>query len=260
MDQDVTGALRGLRLGDSQRPVYYNYLPGRVNKVSIKELILTDQLDVIVVGEGDFTFSLALAAMRGSWNGITSTCYEDKPFNFAEVKLNTIDWCIKNGREFNLDAERILCNVSAVHKVQKCPDTCVKTNVNCKLFDFSTHCNWRSTDDKRNIVWFQCPWDKKPDLLIRDFMKHMVCQQSKDDYVVIGIAECQHYTERYDLPKLFEVYSEEYEFCGADKDFIKDVLAHGYHHKSCTFHHRVFNEDIHRFIFRYHTTLVFRKL
>ena len=53
----------------------------------------------IVVGEGDFTFTLALAAMCGSWKGITSTCYEDRPCDFAEVQLNTIEFCIKNGRE-----------------------------------------------------------------------------------------------------------------------------------------------------------------
>jgi hypothetical protein len=48
MDQGVTGALWGLCLGASQPPVYRNYLPGRVNIVSVKELILRDQVDTTV--------------------------------------------------------------------------------------------------------------------------------------------------------------------------------------------------------------------
>ena len=38
----------------------------------------------------------------------------------------------------------------------------------------------------------------------------MRTQQRKGDYIVIGIAECEHYTEKYDLPKLFEVHSDGY--------------------------------------------------
>ena len=72
-------------------PVNCNYLPGRVTIVGIKELILGDQLDILVVGAGDFTFTLTLAAMHGSLKGITSACYDTMPFNCAaEVKLNTI--------------------------------------------------------------------------------------------------------------------------------------------------------------------------
>ena len=41
--------------------------------------------------------------------------------------------------------------------------------------------------------------------------------------------ECTHYTEGYDL------HSEGYEFCAVDKE----ILAHAYHKKSCTVHHRV---------------------
>ena len=103
------------------------------------------------------------------------------------------------------------------------------------------------------MVWFQCPWNEEdtPDLLIGDFLKHMRNQQNQGDYVFIGIAEI--YEKKYDLPKLFEVFSKGYEFCAADKEFIKDILAHGYRHKSYT-------KDIHETIFSSHTTLVFRKL
>ena len=52
--------------------------PDSVNIISLKDLLLRDYLDIIVVEAGDFKFTLALAALRGSWKGITST-----PWTFA---------------------------------------------------------------------------------------------------------------------------------------------------------------------------------
>ena len=81
--------------------------------------------------------------------------------------------------------------------------------MDCTSFDFSAEYNWHSAHNI-NVVWFQCPWNQEdtPDLLIADFMKHMRSQQNQGDYFIIGIAEI--YEKRYDLPKLFEVFSDGY--------------------------------------------------
>ena len=56
---------------------------------------------------------LSWAALRSSWKGITTTCLEDKPFHVAKVKLNTVDFCLKN---VHLDAETLWEIVSTVQK------------------------------------------------------------------------------------------------------------------------------------------------
>ena len=118
--------LRELHLSDSQEPllsIYRDYLPGSKNIVNIKEMILNERLDVVLVGEGNFTFTMALVSLRGSWKGIISTCLEDQLFDFTVVKLSAVDFCIKNGRELKLDAQNILCNVTGVLEVDKYPET-----------------------------------------------------------------------------------------------------------------------------------------
>ena len=157
----------------------------------LRKLLIVEKRSLVIIGEGNFTFSVAIAAMRGSWDGITATRYppvheQDNPEpQFAEVELENITYCISNGKLFiNEDPSMIVQNI---HKITLLPSPGADT--------------WRFGVDGTNlptnlrvqntIVWFQCPWStgdsEETGPLLLEFLEHMSSNQSSGDYVLIGI-------------------------------------------------------------------------
>ena len=247
----------------------------RFDQAELERLVLGSEeeepRDVVLFGEGNFTFSIALASLRKNRSqGMTVTRYErvtaDKPLpQFNDVKIQAIENCIHNGGGgrnddgtpwgLELNAERRVENIQAVLAVRG---------------DFPNP--WRAGVDATHIppdlvvadkvVWFQCPWAHPSDdipALIRNFMTEMANKQNEGDYLIIGIANHGKYIDKYKLPRILgddgqggEVING-YSFMGGDNELIKKILGHGYKH------HSEGPVDIHDFIFRTHVTLVFKR-
>ena len=126
MMEALANQFHGLTLDDIQ----INYADDKI--ASMKEVeILTDILtneeersDVVVFGEGNFTFSTALASRRGSWGGITSAHYEAIPDGmprpaYSDVKEETLRYCISNGKVFYDASDVILSKVKKVLNLRR---------------------------------------------------------------------------------------------------------------------------------------------
>ena len=258
-------------------PRKYWYSP--IHRI-VKNLIVERRLSVLLVGEGNFSFALALAAVRGSWDGITATCLTD-PFQhqpaatyipefndplaahasyWTSLKLLSVGHCITNSiilddGETLVGLGSILRSISNILKVEIPPQHSIKGGVDCRFLpdDLMPH----------GIVWFQCPWtpQNREDLgeLLATFL-----MKSKSEYVLIGIANKFPYTLSYKLEYLFQkdltqhgnvpIECGDYTYLGADDNFIETILKHGYKHEGC---HP--NRDIHTTIIKDHITLIFQR-
>ncbi len=230
-------------------------------------LVEGPQPDVVIFGEGNFTFSVAFAALRQSWKGITSTRFEavspvfPEP-QFREVQLEAITYCIRNAeiafdftKELKLEAKaRTLDRVSEVLQLPYPDPQTWRFGVNATDMP-------QGLDVRGKVVWFQCPWvsrarsDQTTFGLISSFLTCMAGRQGAGDYVLIGIVTIFQYVTNYKLEVLLQYAvagSVNYDFVGADEELIKDILECGYHHKAVA-------GDIHNVILNHHLTLVFQK-
>ena len=222
--------------------------------------------EILFVGEGDFTFTLAFAAWRQSnsegkdrvWEGITSTCYEPEKFKPAFVWSKVKDASItniKHLREYGYkDRVRLVEGLPVLPKAQ------VEYGVDARAIPQSL------IPPAGGVIWFQCPWDGQDTTaqLVVDFLVNTSKQLRKGTFVCIGITRKFPYIKSY---KLVDILGdnlsaednntnilESYKFLGADVDLIQDILKFGYHHQSI---HG--DRDIHEQIIDDHVTLVFKK-
>ena len=227
---------------------------GRVRALVMENRPSGEKREVYIVGEsGNFTFSLALAALRGSWRGIISTSFDHNNIlsRFAEMKRVALGWCILNQKKDCVKMENLgdlekLAGLANILSLENPTERNIRRVVDC------TRCVLPATN---TIVWFQCPWKhKQTTTLLKKFFKNMKRQQDAGSYVLIGITHHRMYIESYDLDKMSE-WCEGFEYVGEDREFIQEVLKHGYKHQCDSP-----VQDIHDIIFRHHSTLIFRKI
>ena len=239
---------------------YKNNETAVVNHVDILgSLLCEEKSDVVVFGEGDFTFSTALASRRGSWDGIKSTRYEPisnarpRPV-YSNVKEETLQYCISNGRLFGDASDVILPKVEQVLNLPSPPDDTWR-------FDVDATCIPEGLQVGGKVAWFQCPWManemQNTGRLVADFLEHMGYRQGPGDYSLVGIVNLFPYVTNYMLGELLgdglaNTRTHNYEFLGADQKFVRELLQYGYHHRGCS--------DRHYYFLHSHITLVFRRL
>ena len=226
----------------------------------LKRLLLSegeDRHDVVLFGEGNFTFSIALASCCQSWDRITSTRYEPiscdhpEPY-FSDVKVEASQYCIENGERLGGMDHTVLSRVKLVLNLPRPP-------VGTWQFGVDATNTPETLNVKGKIVWFQCPWSKEDvhvHALVAKFLNHMAEKQSAKDYALIGLANMPRYVKEYRIQDLLsenlaEDRSQQYKFLGADKKMIEEILKYGYHHEGY--------RDIHDYILTCHITLVFRR-
>ena len=247
------------------------YKNDTVPRVTMVESLLTKK-NVVIVGEGNFTFTVALAAIRKSWSGIVSTRYESvdesnpKP-EFDTVKQECIEFCRKN-HQGRLREKGIAYDDATVDKYIKAIEKVQQPSLGEEwLFGIDATATPDSLAIRGKVVIFQCPWIPKgpwpetPATLIASFLSHMSTKQNEGDYVLIGITTYYPYVKNYELEDLLgkglsrrKDSSGMYDFLGADDTFIVEILKHGYHHTSC--HAKT---DIHKDIITSHIILVFQR-
>ena len=208
-----------------------------------------DPRPIVLFGEGNFTFSIALASLRTNGSdGIIATGWHVELPKFDDVKKKAIDYCKLNGKKMQLSDEEIQQNIANVSEV---PDF---TN------NWQTGVNATSIPEElqvaNKVVWFQCPWSLDLDGLIQGFMQEMAKKQVINDILVIGISTHEKYIERYGLENILgdgsgKTIIHGYRYLGHDENIIKMILGRGYKHEGYY--------EIHDYIIHTHSTLVFKR-
>jgi hypothetical protein len=257
-----------------------------VSYVKLKDLLLEKRKDLVIFGEGNFTFTVALAAARrythferlksefcgqmtpsdaeiqagvaASWHGLTSTRLEDQnhkdvPSFDKVIELNTL--MIRK----NLVYDPMLCDEMCLNVVSVPPP------IKPWLYgvDATTIRNPSLID--KDVVWFQCPWawplNEIPSLL-QSFMRQM--NQKEGGILLIGIINDEDCIHAYGLGELglFDGRGfSGYEFMGVDNQLIDDLLMnYGYCYEGmegASDNGTII--DIHRVYSDSHVTLIFEK-
>lgn len=238
----------------------------------LTNLLIKERRSVLFVGEGDFSFTVAFAALRRSklstdrnpdtWDGIIATRYDPKHKKPKPVypKVLTIckDSCESYCEECDYadSAERI----KVLNKLERTPPPPESSWImHIDACHFKDHA-MELSGEQPEVIWFQCPWDSgSVYYLIHGFLGSASHRVKSGGYACVGITKHTDYVHRYDLKKLLRHDDDDilvrYEFCGTDDKLVERVLTFGYHHQSDKE-----DADIHTQIWKDHTTLVFKKL
>lgn len=213
-----------------------------------------DPSPIVLFGEGNFTFSIALASLRTNGpNGITATGWRIEIPKFDDAKKNAEQYCILNGDKMQLSPQEVKNNAERVSEVLDFSNTW-KNNVTALKFAKSL------INVAGKVVWFQCPWtvtnSRKTASLIKCFMQNMEKKQGIGDILVIGISTHKDYIREYNLQNILGERSGEdviygYRYLGHDNNIIRMILGRGYKHEGY--------REIHNYIIDTHSTLVFRR-
>lgn len=262
------------------------------NNDILSQMLIVERRSVLFVGEGDFSFTVAFAALRAfnhregihAWSGITSTRYEPagsedeqqfvgekrvqcKPrSNLKEVKLE----CIASFTDSFLSKLQhdLLFDASQLHITEVDRNRRILASITSLPSDFAWP--WLYGIDalaipkelihNKKVIWFQCPWIRRCDgvthALIRDFLLNAAGRIEGGVHVCIGITEHPNYFAEYQLENLTldRDISEKYVFLGGDDMLVKEVLKFGYRHQTADS-----STDIHQYILDYHVTIIFQR-
>lgn len=254
--------------------------------------LITERKSVLFVGEGDFSFTVAFAALRkcrnrnpDTWSDIFATRYEPvgskggqqfvgemlvgcKPMpSLSLVKANCIASCAQYALQQLQKMDRTFhsCyDAAAKEMVVKIVDDCLsKCDAIKKLPPIPKELTWKYGIDARaiplkliegcDVIWFQCPWVKEKKQ-IRKLVSHFL--RSVARRTKEGVYVCIGITSRHRYFQHYHIHQaypqDDYLFLGVDTELIEKVLSFGYHHQAI--------RDIHRKIIDEHATWVFRRV
>ena len=216
---------------------------------------------IVMFGEGNFTFSTALALLRGGlWKGIIATTESSTVASFSEAKKLSQAYFEQNN-VLIVDPAPIQKDYTSQLKLLADPPA--------NTWQYSVDVTNYDINVKNKVAWLQCPWiascDRTPEYnighLIARFMKHTSTKQDHGDYLLLGIVNLFPYVKEYMLREVLHEALDDrsssvhgYRFLGGDIDLIKAILQHGYIHQTV-----YADTDIHFKIIQYHLTLIFQK-
>ena len=176
---------------------------------------------IVIFGDFNFTFSIALAALRGGWDGIISAT-QDHTSPFSELQLQNIEYAIENHKHRDCD------KLSKVLGLKQPPRGAWKCNIDPLDNELEV---------RGKVVWLQCPQNSgRFHIDLKEFVQHMASKQSKGDYLLIGIANYFKYLTHQNLGDLLQVKGHYlidrddtmYDFLGFDDKLIGEILTCGY--------------------------------
>ena len=209
----------------------------RVPRVDIlTDLLVKKRQEVLFLGEANFSFTLAFAAVREFerreiegqpgedrcvWKGITSTRLESleerPPPDFPTAKLLTIKTCVEYPELVPKETGAIQQHsrsVSSVYSLQ-CQDVVSRVKVLSGL-PVVAECSWLYGVDARDIpsrllpssgvVWLQCPWSVEEGValskVICDYLINTASHISSGVYVCLGIVTTYPNVLNYEIDKI----------------------------------------------------------
>ena len=190
--------------------------------------------EIVIFGEDNFTFDIALATARdNSWDGISHGARH--LLQFQKKKLKSIGHCSQMGQQQRLNEIDIMKKIEDTLKTPAPPSRV-----------------------KGKVVWYQYPWsDNGPK--IEEVIDEMKDQQQKGDYLLFGVysgsstdygIHVQKTETQQNVVNTFPNYS----LLGVDRKFVNKLVSYGY-----------YNQGKHTYMDFYshqskeHQTLVFKK-
>ena len=242
-----------------------------------RNLLIRDRAPVIFIGEGNFTFTFAFAALRQSqhpelpfdavtvWKDITSTRYEREDEEEVPSMIQVMLGCVssialyyqKKVNELKMEDLEVMVHYLIHLPLDPNPKPWI-CNVDATTMDLE---KCHVITPFFGVIWFHCPWSEERTNvgpLVEEFLLKTVQQLMKGSVVCVGIINHQNYIKEYMLWNILGVVEGQntsvlnyYEYLGTDVELVGDVLEFGYHHKG------IF--DIHLKNLENHITLVFTK-
>ena len=190
--------------------------------------------EIIIFGEDNFTFDIALATVRNnSWDGISHGARH--LLQFQKKKLQSIGHCSQMGQQQHLSEIEIMKKIEDTLRTPAPP-----------------------SGVKGKVVWYQYPLrDNRPK--IEEAINEMKDQQQKGDYLLFGVysgsstdygIHIQVKGTQQNVVNTFPNYS----FLGVDRKFVNKLVSYGYHNQS---KHAFMGVAYHQS--SEHQTLVFKK-
>ena len=185
---------------------------------------------------------------------IISSCYEKEPYE--KTIRDVRDAMCSGSGDYRRPSENIVRELRAadctnIHQISD-----INFNADPPMYGINARSIPPEIARWSNLVWFQCPWTKKPDIpdLILGFLKNAADNCFPGTYVCVGITTKEKYMYKYNLDRILRdcCTLDHYVFLGVDDVLINELLSYGYKHESKS------DRDIHNYIRDYHVTLVFR--
>ena len=246
------------------------------------DLLIKQNKGVLFVGESNFTFTVAFAALRKhekfstdleeklaqldidpkdvnmDWKRIKTSRYEQVSDSVPALDLTKVKLrCVADSIEYDKPSLAVLRRqLRAIINLSDIPASSISYGVDpCAISPaLVSGCD---------VVWFQCPWiqprDKLPQLL-QDFLLKNVESIPAGTYVCIGIVDKFPYCKSYGISKLLD--TPQYKFVGVDDVLVRKILDFGYHHECYQLYRGAEGchpKDIHSEIKDSHVTLVFQR-
>ena len=190
--------------------------------------------EIVLFGEDNFTFDIALATARdNSWDGISHGARH--LLQFQKKKLQSIGHCSRMGQQQRLNEIEIMKKIEDTLKTPAPP-----------------------SGVKSKVVWYQYPWTEG-EPKIEEVIDEMKDQQQKGDYLLFGVysgsstdygIHVQVTGTQKNVVNTFPNYS----FLGVDRKFVNKLVSYGYHNNRKHVLMRINNHQSGE-----HQTLVFKK-
>ena len=256
-----------------------------VPKINILyDLLIKQNKGVLFVGESNFTFTVAFAALRKhekfstdlveqlaqldidpkdvnmDWKRIKTSRYEsvsdsEPALDLTKVKLR----CVDDSRTYEKPFPDPLAVLRAIIDLADVPATRIGYGIDpCAISPaLVSGCD---------VVWLQCPWIQ-PRTDVAQLLQKFLLKNAKNipcgTYVCIGIINKFPYCKAYEISDLLAEndtpISRQYKFVGADGNLVNKMLVFGYHHECYQLGQGRHPKDIHSENKDSHVTLVFQR-
>ena len=215
----------------------------------LHNLLILERRNVLFVGEGNFTFSVAFGALREHvrvplgnisdpglvWNGITSTRYEP-------IQCMGLDGNIHSYFPPYFFQVKQTCCEEICRKRFKNPQ--IRDYLLLMLESMPPPPHWYFGIDACNIpsqlipqngvIWFQCPWSNNVGSLIEHFLLNSAKRVCSGTYLCVGLLLKRPYFNSYSLETIigrnYECVNnstsvlKSCDYLGADDQLVKGVL------------------------------------
>ena len=219
----------------------------------LTDLLIRERKSVLFVGEGDFSFTVAFAALResgrssssspdlnpGTWDGIVATRYDPKHGKskpkFSQVVNTCKESCQHYHRAHPGSTQGV--KIEILSNLARRPSNSWKYNIDAR--HFKNHKEELEGVEK-DVIWFQCPWsgDQRPRSGEKWSTYHLICSflgsashiLQPGDHVCVGISKDRDYVHQYNPAELTQKHPKDdilqrYEFQGADDKLVKRVCV-----------------------------------
>lgn len=215
-------------------------MPSRT--LTLTNILLDARLEVHLVGEASSrSFSIALAALRGGFDGVYASHYSLEAARFGPSfyecrgffkAIDSVEQVARQGaitsRQESVRRSSVLRSEFAASGSETIVRLSNEADARC-LDDFY----YAHPEVPTTVIFFQCPWyqGKKTADLIKDLITSASWVQSPGEVLVIGLCTPRKYVVQYGWAKALQVAFESgYQVRARDVILVNRCFRRGYKH------------------------------